>query len=648
MEFSLPTAVLGAFFGSAVLASVMSYLARLPDAPAGLHWWTAAFALHTVRFGVQLLAPWMDPAGNQFLVEATQAVTAVLLLFGTIAHSGRTVRPDLAVLACLVVVVWAAFGTFAAADFLVLTVPLYAVASAAMIATGLMFLRGRESVGMGDGLVAFGFIAWGVHKLDYPFLRPVPWFAPIGFTISQVLSTLIAVGLIVVVQRRQQMLAEAADRRARFLTDFDPLTGLPNRRLFQERLEQAIALAGKRGEKVALLSVDLDRFKEINEVLGHTQGDALLKAVAQRLEGAASAADTVGRLSGDNFAVIQVGGAQPTQAQALAERVSDLLARGVDAGGQDIRLGSSIGIAVYPDDGASPDELARNADIAEAEAKRLGGNAFLFFADRHGDEVRRRLGLRQELHRAIERDEFELHYQPQFCCRENRVIGLEALLRWRHPERGLVLPGEFIPAAEESGLIADIGARVLERACAQNREWQEAGMSPLRVWVNISALQFRQRDLADAVGDLLERSRLPPHWLGLEITESTVMENVEAAFPVMRRLRTLGVEMAIDDFGTGYSNLSQLKRLPLDKLKVDQSFVRDLPNDSNDAAIVRGIIRLGQGINLRVLAEGVETSAQDSFLRAEGCNEVQGHLFGRPLPAGEVIGFLKEVAGGKL
>ncbi|MBI3978687.1 MAG: EAL domain-containing protein [Chloroflexi bacterium] len=430
-----------------------------------------------------------------------------------------------------------------------------------------------------------------------------------------------------------------AEERIRHLAHYDALTDLPNRVLFRDRLHQAIAQARRFERLVGVAFVDLDRFKTINDTLGHDVGDLLLKAVARRLTGCLRAGDTVARLAGDEFTLILPGLAEARDAGAVAQRILDSLAQPFRLGGYEAYTGASIGIALYPLDATDPDRLVTNADATMYRAKEQGGNCYQFFTAEISARAIERLALESSLRHAVERNELVLHYQPQVDATTGQIVGMEALLRWQHPRLGPVLPAQFIPIAEETGLIVPIGEWVLRTACRQNRAWQEAGFPPLRVAVNLSTRQFK-RDVVGTVARVLEETGLDPGYLELEITESVIVQEAEAVGGALHALKAMGVRLSIDDFGTRYSSLAYLKRFPIDTLKIDRSFVRDITTDRDDAAIATAIIALAQRLELKVVAEGVEEPEQVRFLRAHGCTEIQGYLCSRPLPAGEMARLL--------
>ena len=412
----------------------------------------------------------------------------------------------------------------------------------------------------------------------------------------------------------------------------DQLTGLPNRSLFLDRLAQAIRRAERRKEMLAVVFVDLDKFKQINDTLGHAVGDELLRTVAGTLRHCVRDFDTVARLGGDEFVLLLDSPLGDTTPGMIAERIGERLAHPVLLAGQEHIITGSMGLSLYPNDGSQAEVLLRQADIAMYRAKEGGRNRFQFFTAEMQHRLDARVTLEQGLMRALQRDEFVLHYQPQVDIMSGKVIGMEALLRWESPELGLVPPMEFIPVAEESNLIIGIGNWVLEKACATLRGWLDVGLPVVPVAINVAASQFASQDLETQVRDTLQRYRLEPRLLELELTESLSMDNPEGTIELMHRLKEIGVALSIDDFGTGYSNLSYLKRFPVDKLKIDKSFTRGLARDQEDRSIVTAVIRLAHSLGLRAIAEGVETAGQLELLAKEGCDELQGYLFSKPLP----------------
>ncbi|EGV52297.1 EAL domain-containing protein [Candidatus Endoriftia persephone] len=415
------------------------------------------------------------------------------------------------------------------------------------------------------------------------------------------------------------------------LANHDPLTGLPNRLLFLDRLKVAVRQARRGGHALAVLFLDIDRFKDINDSLGHAMGDQLLLEMAARVRGQVREEDTVARLGGDEFVILIGDVESASEAELVARKVMQGLEVPIRLETSEIILRVSMGISLYPNDGESADELIRHADIAMYHAKERGLSEYHFYNDEMSAGTRARLAMESALRRAIEGQEFELHYQPQVNLADGGLCGAEALLRWHHPQEGLVTPDRFIPLAEETGLIEPIGAWVLESACRQAVEWQVQGISFGRIAINVSGVQIRRGTLVERVTTALELSGLDPTRLELEITESVIMEQTGQTLTMLQELKSLGVQLSVDDFGTGYSSLSYLQHLPVDKLKIDRAFVCNLPNAGKDKAIARAVIALGQGLGLQTIAEGVETEAQRDFLRQHGCQEGQGWLFGRPM-----------------
>ncbi len=423
-----------------------------------------------------------------------------------------------------------------------------------------------------------------------------------------------------------------AEERIRHLAHYDELTGLANRSMFSQRLSHAIAQARRNDTQLAVLFIDLDRFKNINDTLGHEAGDSVLKEVAGRLHECLRESDTVGRLSGDEFVVLLEGMPQSMHCAEVAQKILTAVARPFALDTQEFHLTASIGISTYPADSEDLQSLLKNADVAMYRAKELGKNNFQFYSSQMNIHTLERLALESDLRRALERNEFVLHYQPKVDIRSGHIIGMEALVRWQHPTKGLIPPMQFIPLAEETGLIVPIGEWVLRTACARNKSWQEQGLPPLCIAVNLSARQFTNEYLVQDVLRVLNETGLDATFLELEITESMVMHDPEHAIELLNKLKAIGISISIDDFGTGYSSLSYLKRFPIDSVKIDRSFIRDLPLDGDDAAITQAIIAMAHGLKLKVIAEGTETGEQLSFLHAHGCDEMQGYYFSKPLP----------------
>lgn len=431
------------------------------------------------------------------------------------------------------------------------------------------------------------------------------------------------------------------ERRLRQLAHFDSVTDLPNRVQFIERLEQAMADADRDERLVGVVFLDLDRFKYINDSLGHEKGDSLLREVAIRLNGVLRRGDTVARLSGDEFALVLADMGHVDDATHVAQKIMDVFHQPFRVDGHDLFVTASMGITLYPFDDRGAHELLRNADVAMYRAKESGKNNYQFYVAEMTAKAAERLTLENDLRSALERGEFSVNYQPIADCRSGKIVGMEALLRWKHPERGMISPALFIPLAEETGYIISIGEWVLRTACEQCRRWQKMGFPSLHVAVNLSSRQFHQKDLPASIYQILQDTGLNPASLGLELTEGLVMQQAEASVNTLRELKAMDIGISIDDFGTGYSSLSYLKRFPIDVLKIDQSFVRDILKDEDDAAIASTIITMAHSLGLKVVAEGVETADQLKFMREHRCDAMQGYYLSRPLAPEQFEEFLK-------
>ena len=426
---------------------------------------------------------------------------------------------------------------------------------------------------------------------------------------------------------------EATKRKLDHLAYHDVLTDLPNRMLLQDRLSQAIESALRQGKQLAVIFLDLDRFKNINDSLGHAVGDQLLQAVAQRLLACVRHSDTVSRLGGDEFVLLLSTITHTEDAALTAEKVLALLAETYQIDRSDLNISVSIGISIYPNDGQDAETLLKNADTAMYCAKENGRNNYKLFTQDMNAQVVQRQSIEASLRRALERQEFVLHYQPKINLHSGAIVGVEALIRWNHPELGLLLPAQFIAIAEDSGLILPIGRWVLREACFQARAWRQAGLPPITIAVNTSALEFRDKDFLENIRATLDATCLEPHYLELELTESVLMRDAESTNALLHALAELGVKLAVDDFGTGYSSLSYLRQFPIDTLMIDQSFVSQMNGRADDATIVAAVISLGKSLHKHVIAEGVETVEQYAFLLAEHCEEGQGFYFSHPVLA---------------
>jgi diguanylate cyclase (GGDEF)-like protein/PAS domain S-box-containing protein len=434
--------------------------------------------------------------------------------------------------------------------------------------------------------------------------------------------------------------ARALSLRMSYLAQHDSLTDLPNRILFSDRLTEAIAMAHRYRRKLAVLYVDVDRFKHINDSLGHDIGDRLLQSMAARLHACVRSSDTVSRQGGDEFVVLLSEVTHIQDAALIAEKILHMLRTPHRIDQHDLHLTVSIGIANYPDDGTEAEVLMRNADFAMYHAKENGRNNYQFFQPEMNVRAVERQSLENGLRHAMERQEFVLHYQPKLNLQTRAIIGVEALIRWRHPQRGLVPPAQFIPVAEECGFIVPIGRWVLREACRQARTWYDAGLMPMRLAINISAVELRDKDFVAGVRSILTETGLEAHYVELELTETFLLQDSKSTAAVLQALKDLGVGLALDDFGTGYSSLSYLKRFPIDTLKIDQSFVRNITTDADDASIVSAVISMGKSLHMQVVAEGVETQEQLAFLREQSCLYGQGYYFSQPLVAEEITQLL--------
>ncbi|MGY4818989.1 putative bifunctional diguanylate cyclase/phosphodiesterase [Pseudomonas chlororaphis subsp. piscium] len=447
--------------------------------------------------------------------------------------------------------------------------------------------------------------------------------------------------LLASIERNTHLRHEAENSLLR-MAQYDFLTGLPNRQQLQQQLDKILVDAGRLQRRVAVLCVGLDDFKGINEQFSYQTGDQLLLALADRLRAHSGRLGALARLGGDQFALVQADIEQPYEAAELAQSILDDLEAPFALDHQEIRLRATIGITLFPEDGDSTEKLLQKAEQTMTLAKSRSRNRYQFYIASVDSEMRRRRELEKDLREALNREQFHLVYQPQISYRDHRVVGVEALLRWQHPEHGFVPPDLFIPLAEQNGTIIAIGEWVLDQACRQLREWHDLGFSDLRMAVNLSTVQLHHAELPRVVNNLLQIYRLPPRSLELEVTETGLMEDISTAAQHLLSLRRSGALIAIDDFGTGYSSLSYLKSLPLDKIKIDKSFVQDLLDDDDDATIVRAIIQLGKSLGMQVIAEGVETAEQEAYIISEGCHEGQGYHYSKPLPARELSAYLKQ------
>jgi diguanylate cyclase (GGDEF)-like protein len=435
---------------------------------------------------------------------------------------------------------------------------------------------------------------------------------------------------------KQIAIRKQAEKSLKHLAHHDTLTNLPNRLLLDARMEHAITHARRKQSRLALLFLDLDNFKHINDSLGHMTGDRLLQQVTRRLLSITREDDTIARLGGDEFVLLMEEVKDTADIISLAQKILDKLNERFEINGQSIFVGCSIGISLYPEDGDSAETLLKNADAAMYRTKDEGRNSYNFYTREMTASAYDRITLEGSLRRAIEQDELTVYYQPQKSLTTDRYVGLEALVRWHHPEHGILPPGRFLPVAEATGLIVPLGNWVLKSACRQMVEWQRTGLPIDTVSVNLAGKQIRRDDLVESIASALDETGCRPEWLELEVTEGFIMSEIHASIDALRQLRDMGIKLAIDDFGTGYSSLSYLKKLPINRLKIDRSFVQDLADDNDDAAIVKAIVSLGHSLQLEIVAEGVETPYQENYLRQLGCEMGQGYLYSQPLPSAQI------------
>lgn len=432
-----------------------------------------------------------------------------------------------------------------------------------------------------------------------------------------------------------------SEDKIKFLAYHDTLTKLPNRLLLRECFQKLSVSAQQKQTKIGVLLLDLDNFKHVNDTLGHSMGDRLLMMVAERLLGNINTSDTLSRLESDKFVLLLNDIPENSHFTKRIQHIIDSFMKPFDIESNIIDVTASIGISIFPHDGLELDSLLKKADIAMYYAKDQGRNIYQFYTAQMDLETQDQTELQSQLHNALKNNELRLHYQAQVSLKNDCITGFEALLRWQHPQKGIILPGKFIHLAERSGLIVPIGAWVLNEACRQAKIWLDMG-SPLVIAINLSTIQFKRGNLLDTVSDALEKTGLPPHLLELELTESILLQNVEGVMNNLHALKSMGIKLSIDDFGTGYSSLSYLKRLAIDKLKIDQSFIRDLPTDKDDEAIVNTVVQLGHSLQLTVIAEGVENLEQIDLLQKYGCDEAQGYYFSKPVPAEQTLALLNK------
>jgi diguanylate cyclase (GGDEF)-like protein len=505
---------------------------------------------------------------------------------------------------------------------------------------------------LGPKLVGVGFFAYGLAQLPYLVLalaslqaRTETHVAHLGL-LDFILQWAMGLGMVVCLLEEERRSAVRASVQIEHLAYYDGLTALPNRELFIDRLSLALVQAHRDGKKLAVLFLDLDRFKQINDSLGHSVGDELLRAMGKRVHEAVREGDTLARLGGDEFTLLLPGIHNASEAARIAQKLLEAVRRPFDLQGRELFVTTSIGISTYPEDGVDAESLIRSADVAMYRAKEQGRDRFQLYAPAMNAQAVERMGLEHGLRKALSQDQLVIHYQPILEVATGRIHGTEALLRWRHPELGLVPPDDFIELAEMTGLITPMGPWILEEACGRTRAWQRGTRFYFSIAVNLSARQFQERELVGQVKRALESTGLEARFLELEITESVAMHSAENTLRTLTELKALGVRISIDDFGTGYSSLAYLKRFPIDTLKIDQSFVSDIGTNAEDSAIASAVIAMAHGLGLRVVAEGVEREEQLEFLRRQRCDHYQGYLFSRPLAADEFGALVRDGSPG--
>jgi diguanylate cyclase (GGDEF)-like protein len=533
------------------------------------------------------------------------------------------------------------------------------VASGVFVLAGLRVWESRLDDGdlgvprLGPKLVGLGFFAYGLARLQYLVLAlvslqwmrlPTP-IAHLGW-LEFILQWVMGLGMVVCLLEEERRTAVRASVQIEHLAYYDGLTALPNRELFIDRLSLALVQAHRDGKKLAVLFLDLDRFKLINDSLGHSVGDELLRGMGKRVHEAVREGDTLARLGGDEFTLLLPGIHSAAEAARISQKLLESVRQPFQLHGRELFVTTSIGISIYPEDGVDAESLIRSADVAMYRAKEQGRDRFQLYAPAMNAQAVERMGLEHGLRQALAQDQLIIHYQPIIEVASGRIHGTEALLRWRHPDLGLVPPDDFIELAELTGLITPMGPWILEEACSRTRAWQRGTRFYFSIAVNLSARQFQEPNLVSQVKRALRATGLEARFLELEITESVAMQSAESTLRTLTELKGLGVRISIDDFGTGYSSLAYLKRFPIDTLKIDQSFVSDIGTDADDSAIASAVIAMAHGLGLRVVAEGVEREEQLEFLRRQRCDHYQGYLFSRPLGADEFGAMLREGSPG--
>ena len=640
-----------------------------------LHWawsWVCFCAYATAAVVGLVLAARVEPSHPAALLAAAVSGIAGYLQLGFVVfgayelEAGRPPRrlprrliPALALVGLATSLFFVADPDAAAWRYLA-RVGLRALAAvAAFLMAGLRVWESRldaEEIGvprLGPKLVSVGFFAYGLAQLQYlvlalaslQWMRMPAHVAHLGL-LDFILQWIMGLGMVVCLLEEERRSAVRASVQIEHLAYYDGLTALPNRELFIDRLSLALVQAHRDGRKLAVLFLDLDRFKQINDSLGHSVGDELLRAVGKRVHEAVREGDTLARLGGDEFTLLLPGVHNAPEAARVADKVLEGVRRPFALLGRELFVTTSIGISIYPEDGVDAESLIRSADVAMYRAKEQGRDRFQLYAPAMNAQAVERMGLEHGLRKALAQDQLVIHYQPIIEVATGRIHGTEALLRWRHPELGLVPPDDFIELAEMTGLITPMGPWILEEACGRTRAWQRGTRFYFSIAVNLSGRQFQEKDLVGQVERALRATGLEARFLELEITESVAMHSAENTLRTLTELKALGVRISIDDFGTGYSSLAYLKRFPIDTLKIDQSFVRDLGTNAGDTAIASAVIAMAHGLGLRVVAEGVEREEQLEFLRRQRCDHYQGYLFSRPLAADEIAALLRDGSAG--
>jgi len=629
-----------------------------------IHWlWSwSLLAVSTGSIAVIYALRFTNPGGGlrfafSFIATVSACAASAFLLFGSYELASRrrvkrkVAQASLATLTLVGIAITLLFGRTAPSSPLAHTLRFgfqsLVTASLLIYAAGWILRKPREKNVVSFGILRTVFTLVAIAQLHHLALSLLSAWNGLVFGYARYLGFVdfmleagIALGMVACLLEDEREAASLATVEIEHLAYHDALTGLPNRALFVDRLIVTIAQAVRYHNKFAVLFLDLDRFKEVNDSLGHSMGDMLLKGVADRIRRCIREGDTVARFGGDEFTLLVHRIDNVDDASRVAQKITDTLKIPFPITGRELFVTTSIGIAFYPGDGADADTLIRNADTAMYRAKEQGRDNYQLYAPTMNSKALERLALENMLRKALSHDELVLHYQPLLDTATERVIGVEALLRWQHPEQGLLSPAHFISTAEVSGLIVPIGQWVLLTACKQTVQWQKQAGFEIDISVNLSARQFQQPDLVAQVQLALDESGLPAHSLELEITESSAMQNADNAIQTLGELKSLGVRIAMDDFGTGYSSLSYLKRFPIDTLKLDQSFVREIATDAEDAAIAAAIITMAHTMKLTVIAEGVETEEQLELLRKQGCDLIQGYFFSPPIPATALAEFL--------